>query len=121
MRGKTLEEKRFGPGFRPILQTFQAIGIEGCGVEGCGDMPVGSVELYVDDYPQVVDWYTRILAKLPSPGAWWRVPFCLGHLEDVCQRSLDVQEEPDIWAPGRENPFVLLRPFTLFQPIALPS
>jgi len=110
MRRPTLNEKRYGKGFREgpsltvYVQTYHR-----CAVEGCGDKVYGTCELYVDDLPPALDWYTKILSKL-QPQQWNVVPFCFGHLEDAMKRSVQAIEEPDLWAPGRENPPVLPRP-----------
>jgi len=110
MRRPTLNEKRYGEGFREgpspqaSVKTFKH-----CAIEGCGDRIYGTCELYVDDVPPALDWYTKMLSKL-EPLHWNIVPFCFGHLEDVVKRSNEFMEEPDLWAPGRENPPVLPRP-----------
>lgn len=110
LRGKTLGEKNFGEGFRPEkLHSVKAPWV-GCAVEGCGDPLYGSVELFVDDRPPALDWYTKLLARLPER-AYVTVRFCAKHLEDVVQRSVyEFQDEPDLWAPWRASPPVLPRP-----------
>lgn len=109
MRGRTLDEKRYGPGFRPGPVLERVVTFDHCAAEPCADPVAGSIELYVDDVPPALDWYTRILAKL-TPGAWTRTPFCIGHMQDVVHRSLDMMDEPDLWAPGRASPPVLQHP-----------
>ena len=110
MRRPTLLEKRYGPGFREgPSPTVHVRTYHRCAVDGCQDPVFGTAELYVDDVPPALDWYTRILARL-TPLAWSTVPFCVHHLEDVVRRSNEVLEDPGIWAPGRENPYVLPRP-----------
>ena len=85
-------------------------------MEGCTDPVYGSVELFVDDAPPILDWYTRLLSKLPAR-AWTAVKFCQGHLADVTQRSVyDMYDQPDLWAPWRESPPVLTHPPKLILP-----
>jgi len=115
MRGRTLEEKRYGPGFRPGPVVRTAAPWPGCSVEGCPDPVHGTAELYVDDPPPTLDWYTRVLAKLPAR-TWTRLGFCESHLRAVVERSEDYQTQPDLWAPGRDNPPVLPRPVKLLRP-----
>jgi hypothetical protein len=115
LRGKTIEEKLYGPGFRPTPHREVKAPWAGCGIEGCSNKPHGSVELYVDDPPPIMDWYTRMLAKLPAQ-AWATVKFCEAHLKDVIQRSVyDFQDEPDLWAPWRASPPVLVHPPKVFE------
>jgi hypothetical protein len=110
LRGKTLVEKLYGPGFRPVPHREAKAPWSGCGVEGCIDAIHGSIELYVDDLPPALDWYTRLLARLPQ-NVWTAVSFCEGHLKDVIQRSVyDMHDEPDFWAPWRASPPVLTHP-----------
>jgi hypothetical protein len=109
LRGKTLDEKRYGGGFRPEPVAFVRAPFAGCGVQPCTDPIYGSVEMFVDDSPPQLDWYSRLLAKLPAR-KWVRMGFCMRHLEDVVARSLDAMDEPDGWAPWRESPPVLLHP-----------
>jgi hypothetical protein len=122
LRGKTLGEKRYGEGFRPEhLQTVKAPWA-GCAVDGCADPVHGSVELFVDDTPPALDWYSKLLAKLP-PRAYVECRFCAKHLEDVVQRSVyEFQDEPDLWAPWRASPPVLPRPPKLIpRPLIVPG
>lgn len=115
MRGKTLAEKRYGDGFRPVPVLSEVVTFKHCAVGDCGDPVAGSIELYVDDTPPMLDWYSKLLGKL-APGVWTRMPFCVGHMQDVVHRSLDLMDEPDLWAPGRMNPPVLQHP-----PVLIPS
>ena len=109
-RGKTLLEKMYGPGFRPMPTLSAVAPWAGCGVEGCSSAPYGSVELYVDDPPPMLDWYTRTLGRLPQ-NTWTTVKFCQSHLEAVIQRSVyDQWDAPDNWAPWRASPPVLTHP-----------
>jgi hypothetical protein len=74
------------------------------------------MELYVDDVPPIVDWYTRLLAKLPA-NVWTTVKFCQAHMKDVTQRSVyDIPDTPDSWAPWRDSPPVLVHPPKLLTP-----
>lgn len=109
MRRPTLDEKRYGPGFRPypmhhIVRTFNV-----CAVDGCADPVYGVVTLYVDDHPPAMDWYTRLLRTLPI-GADTDVGLCTGHAREVIVRDEEFMMDPDLWAPGRENPPVLPSP-----------
>lgn len=114
MRRPTLDEKRYGPGFRPgpsptvePVRTYKH-----CAVDECPDPVWGTAELWVDDVPPMIDWYSKLLRVLKDkyPGAWVVTPFCHGHLEGVVQRSEELMENPDLWAPGRDNPPILPRP-----------
>lgn len=119
LRGKTLDEKRYGPGFRPVASISVVAPFSGCGVADCSSPVYGSMELYVDDTPPSLDWYSRMLAKLPQ-NIWTTVEFCQSHLADVVQRSVyDMQDEPDLWAPWRANPPVLTHPPKLKEPAKL--
>lgn len=110
LRGALLVEKKYGPGFREVKHQETTAPWAGCGIEGCTDRVYGSIELYVDDIPPVVDWYSRLLNRLPQ-NVWTKVKFCRGHLADVTKRSTDdVWDGPDRWAPYRESPFVLTHP-----------
>jgi hypothetical protein len=110
MRRPTLDEKRYGPGFVPGPATsIKVKEFHKCYIENCRDKVYGTAELYVDETPPTLDWYTRMLAKLPAH-SWVTLPFCFGHLEDVVKRSNVYQEEPDLWAPWRARPPVLPRP-----------
>lgn len=110
LRGKTLVEKAYGPGFRETPHREAVAPWPGCGVEGCQAAVYGSIEMFVDDVPPAVDWYTKILRRLPQQ-VWVRVKFCQDHLADVTRRSVDeYQEEPDLWAPWRASPPVLTHP-----------
>lgn len=110
LRGTLLVEKVYGPGFREEPHRQQTAPWPGCGVESCADPIYGSVELWVDDAPPALDWYTRLLSKLP-PRVWTEVKFCQGHLADVTRRSVDeAWNQPDLWAPWRDNPPVLIHP-----------
>jgi hypothetical protein len=110
MRRPTLDEKRYGPGFRPgpspqvVIKTYKH-----CAVEACDDPVYGTAELFIDDTPPQLDWYTRLLAKLPLH-SWIIIPFCQGHLKEVIHKAEEVIQEPGLWAPGRDNPPVLPRP-----------
>ena len=115
LRGKTLAEKVYGPGFRPEGLSSVAAPFHGCGIEGCALRPGGSVEMYVDDHPPALDWYTRLLCRLPER-SWVRVEFCVQHLGDVGRRSVEELDTPDAWAPWRANPPVFTRP-----PVLLPE
>jgi hypothetical protein len=119
MRRPTLVEKTYGPGFRPVPHREVVAPWSGCGVEGCSDQVYGSIEMYVDDVPPTMDWYTRVLAKLPQ-NVWTTVGFCQSHMEDVVRRSVyDMQSEPDLWAPWRASPPVLTHPPKLKDPAKL--
>lgn len=109
MRGRTLEEKRYGPGIRPGPLRRLVAPWPGCGVEGCGSSVAGSIEIFVDAHDPGVDWYLNLLRRLPL-GSWVRVRFCLAHLQAVSERSIQEQEEPDLWEPGRDNPPVMINP-----------
>jgi hypothetical protein len=110
MRRPTLLERKYGEGYRDTPHRKAVAPWHGCGVEGCGDPTYGSIEMYVDDVPPMMDWYSRILAKLPA-GVWTTVGFCDAHLSEVVQRSVyELLEEPDLWAPGRSSPPVLTHP-----------
>ena len=110
LRGKTLDEKRYGPGYRPGITEYAVAPWKGCGVEGCSDRIHGSVELYVDDSPPVLDWYSKVLSKLPV-NVWTTVKFCESHLAEVMRRStMDLWDTPDQWAPWRASPPVLTHP-----------
>jgi hypothetical protein len=68
------------------------------------------LELYVDDPPPVMDWYSKVLSRLPAR-VWTRVSFCEGHLADVTRRSnIEMWDTPDLWAPWRASPPVLTHP-----------
>lgn len=111
LNGKTLGEKRNGPGWRDY-QTPQVgtVTFTQCfWSDDCGDPVEMVVEQSIDDHPPVIDAYTRMLAKLPV-GAFVSAGFCMGHGEEVVQYGLQVLEDPDTWAPGRENPFVFPHP-----------
>jgi hypothetical protein len=73
--------------------------------------------MFVDDAPPQLDWYSRLLARLPER-TWVRMGFCMKHLEDVVARSLDTMDITDRWAPWRENPPMLFRPPKLVSPAA---
>lgn len=112
MRGLTLDEKRYGPGFRPwgmhhVVRTF-----ERCAVTGCDDPVYGVATLYVDDHPPALDWYTRLLNTLEI-GADTDVGLCQGHSAEVIDRDEELMMNPDLWAPGRANPPVLPGPMRL--------
>ena len=110
MRRPTLLEKVYGPGFREEPHRKTKAPWPGCGVAGCGDPVYGSCELYVDDSPPALDWYTRLLARLPAR-IWTEVKFCKSHLSDVMYRSVEeAWDMPDLWAPWRANPPVLAHP-----------
>lgn len=110
LRGATLLEKKYGPGFRETKHQEANAPWAGCGIEGCTDPIHGSIELYVDDIPPIIDWYSKLLNRLPQ-NVWTKVRFCQGHLADVTKRSTDdVWDGPDQWAPWRESPFVLTHP-----------
>lgn len=117
----TLGEKQYGPGYRAIRYAAVKAPWTGCAAEvnaghPCNSEVYGSVEMYVDDYPPALDWYTRLLGKLPQ-NVWTTVRFCQSHLADVTQRSVyEAQDEPDLWAPWRENPFILTHPPKLLVP-----
>lgn len=108
MRGRTLLEKRHGVGMREGPVQVTTAPWSGCGAEGCGSQPAGSIELYVDESMPIIDWYSRLLSKLP-PRVWVRVAFCLQHLEAVVERGEEIMENVDSWAPGAVNPPVLPR------------
>jgi len=116
MRRPTLEEKRYGPGFRPgpspTVEPAPTITYRHCAVDECPDTVFGTAELWVDDVPPMLDWYSKLLKVLKDkyPGAWVVTPLCQGHLEGVVQRSEEMMESPELWAPGRENPPMLPRP-----------
>lgn len=115
LRGKTLVEKLYGPGFRETPHMKAEAPWPGCGVEGCSDRVYGSVELYVDEVAPVMDWYSKLLARLPQ-NVWTKVNFCQGHLADVTQRStVDLWDTPDLWAPWRQSPPVLMHPPKLVE------
>jgi hypothetical protein len=108
LRGKTLVEKNYGPGFRPEPTLEEnRVGVT-CHLEACDSPTYGSIELFVDDAPPKLDWYTRLLASLPAH-TWVRCGFCQSHLRDVTARSTDEMGEPDAWAPWRESPVLLVR------------
>src|SRR5205085_1103476 len=86
LRGKTLGEKNYGPGYRPSPLLSTVAKFTGCGIEGCADPVYGSIELYVDEVPPLVDWYSKLLRSLQR-NVYVRVGFCQGHLADVVQRS----------------------------------
>ena len=115
LRGKTLDEKKYGPGYRPGITEYAVAPWAGCGVEldnghRCSSKVAGSIEMYVDDCPPRMDWYTRLLAKLP-PNVWTTVKFCEAHFAEVTRRStLDLWDTPDQWAPWRASPPVLTHP-----------
>jgi hypothetical protein len=119
MRRPTLNEKRYGEGFRegPSPSIFVK-SYKHCAVDTCDDPVYGTMEIFVDDAPVDVDWYSKLMRLLQEkyPHAWVVTPFCKGHLEAVVRRATDVLDEPDLWAPGRNNPPVLPRP-----PKVLPS
>jgi hypothetical protein len=116
VRGKTLVEKAYGPGFRDTPHMQAVAPWPGCGVEGCTDPVYGSRELYVDDPPPVFDWYTKLLARLPLR-VWTDVKFCQGHMADVTVRSVEEPwDNPDLWAPWRASPPVLTHPPKLITP-----
>lgn len=116
LRGKTLVEKLYGPGFRPAAHATVDAPWRGCGVSDCPDLVYGSVELYVDDSPPMFDWYGQLLAKLPQ-NTWTTVRFCKAHLNDVVQRSVyDIPDTPELWAPWRASPPVLTHPPKLILP-----
>lgn len=112
MKLLTLAEKSQGPGFRemgaPVKRDLSV-----CAVLDCPDPVAGTCELMVDDKPTGRDWYSRLLASLPT-AIYTRLAFCRGHLYEVGALSVDAQDEPDQWAPNRENPFILTRPPKLF-------
>jgi hypothetical protein len=118
MRRPTLDEKRYGPGFRPgpspqvVIKTYKK-----CAVENCDDPIYGTAELFIDDVPPAVDWYTTLLRKMVEKysHSWVTIPFCEGHLKEVIERAEEVIQEPGLWAPGRENPPVLPRPPKLLK------
>lgn len=115
MRGKTLDEQRYGPGFRPWPYHVSPAGTyEQCAVDSCGDPVYAVATLYVDDHPPALDWYTRLLSKLEL-GADCEVPLCAGHSREVIERSEEMMDDPDLWAPGRENPPVLPSPPRLVE------
>jgi hypothetical protein len=116
VRGKTLVEKAYGPGFRDTPHMQAVAPWPGCGYEGCGDPFFGKHELYVDDPPPALDAYTRMLSKLPAH-TWTWVSFCKGHFDDVSLRSGgELWDNPDLWAPWRASPPVLMHPPKLITP-----
>ena len=109
MRGRTLLEKLYGPGMRPPPEGSYRQDLSRCGVQDCPDPVYGTCELMVDDKPPRGDWYANLLRALPQ-WRYVRVAFCQAHLFEVGARSVDAADDPDSWAPGRENPYILTRP-----------
>jgi len=116
LEGRTLHEKNYGLGFRPEPLLYKVTTFERCFYEGCDDPVFATAELYVDDPPPGVKPYEQMLRRLP-PRTWATAAFCLGHSEEVMQRGLDVLEDPDLWAPGRESPFMFPHPAKLLVQI----
>lgn len=113
LQGPTLKEKRYGAGFREEVLTFVSKAGDGtCAVSECKDPMYGMLEMFIDDQPPALDWYTRLLASLPER-AWVNVPLCKGHAIDCAARSVEMLNEPDLWAPGRTNPAVFPHPLKL--------
>lgn len=111
--GKTLNEKKYGSGFRPEPSRMAVLNLGHCAAEPCPDPVFAEVETYVDDAPPRTDWYTTILSRVYGAGlgrTWVRIPLCRGHSTDFLERSLQVLEDSDLWAPGRDNPFVFPHP-----------
>lgn len=116
--GLTLNQKRYGAGFREVPTRRAVLNLGHCAAEPCRDPVYAEVEAWVDDAPPPIDWYTQVLNKLAKVGleqVWVRVPFCRGHTEEFLARSLDVLDDADSWAPGRENPFVFPHPPKLVE------
>lgn len=113
LRGKTLDEKRYGPGYRPVPSLTKVMRFDGCAVMDCTTPVHATIELYVDDAPPITDWYTKLLGAIYAkhPNTYVRVGFCEPHMTEVVQRSVyDIAEDPDQWAPWRDSPPVLPRP-----------
>lgn len=116
--GRTLGEKRNGAGYRPDLLHFDVISWDHCAIEGCEQRATSHMEVYVDDSPPVLDAITRLLARIFERygRGWVDTPFCLDHGYEMLRYGLDYIEDPDLWAPGRENPPVFPHPLKLLEP-----
>lgn len=118
MRGPTLQEKRYGPGFRPVPVRRVHAPWPGCAAEvgdhPCADPPIGEAELWVDDTPPALDWYSKLLSKLPVQ-TWTWVKLCERHFTESVVKAEELVN-PDTWAPWRTNPAVLVRPPLMYEP-----
>jgi hypothetical protein len=109
MRRPTLDEKRYGPGFRDRLITHEVYVSDTCRVETCADPVHAIVRLYIDAYPPENNWYADLLKTL-TIGAENDIGLCFGHAADVVAMDEEYMDNPDLWEPGRENPPVMPGP-----------
>src|SRR5262245_28586243 len=109
--GKTLGEKRYGAGHRPERTHFVVLVFDHCST--CSNRCEFTMEVFVDDRPPGTHWFAQLLAKTWDAGyqrAWVTLGFCAGHAQEAMQLALEVQTDTDLWAPGRENPYVFPHP-----------
>ena len=116
MRGLTLDQKRYGPGFRPGPLRQTEVPWTGCSAmttveHQCTDPVVGKLCLWVDETPPPIpgDWYLRLLQRIPPRVDVW-VPLCQGHFAEACARSIEDMDSEKMWAPGATNPSILPKP-----------
>ncbi len=109
LRGRTLAEKRNGPGFRDRLLTHEVRVLQDCAVHDCADPVTAILTLYVDAHPPGLGWYERLLRTIDI-GVDMEVGLCIGHAEDVVARDEDFAMHPELWEPGRVNPPVMPGP-----------
>lgn len=117
MRGKTLREKAFGPGYRDRLLTHTIRVFERCVVAGCNQPCYAILGLYVDARPPASQrgWYADVLRSIPV-GSETELGFCTSHAEDVIHMDYEFMDNPDLWEPGRTNPPVMPGPGRLLHP-----
>ena len=118
-RPLTLLQKNYGAGIRAglmltYIQPFNGCAAEvGIGGHRCTQAPYGSIELYVDEAPPTGTWFEKLMrdlaASLPQ-NSWARMIFCENHLAEAAARSIEYQENFDLWSPAEYSPPVLPRP-----------
>lgn len=109
VRGRTLAEKRNGPGFRDRLLTHEVRVLERCSVQTCTDAVTAVLTLYVDAHPPGLGWYEKFLRSIPI-GADTEVGLCIGHSQEVIALDEEWAMHPEMWEPGRVNPPVMPGP-----------
>jgi hypothetical protein len=96
---------------------FKVLKFKRCAVDlvkPCAGRVYGTMEVYVDDRPPTtVDWYSKLLMRVWEAGygrTWVVLGFCQGHSSEMLKLAEEVLLEPDLWAPGRDNPPVFPHP-----------
>ena len=104
--GPTLAEKRYGKEYRPDIARSVTVQSNICLMADCSALATCTIQVNVDDAPPPLDRVTRLLGFLHEKcgRAWVTVPLCMGHGKEVLNYGLEYIDNPDTWAPKRENP-----------------